>query len=103
MSKSSIKANFIYNSIYQILTILLPLVTTPYISRVLGADGIGTYSYGFSIAKYFVLFAMLGLNNYGNRSISAIRDNKEELSKTFWGIYYMQLMKKLHQFQLRKE
>ena len=89
---SNVKKNFIYNSLYQILTILLPLITTPYLSRVLGADGIGEYSYHYSIAKYFVLFAMLGLNNYGNRTIAAIRDDKEKLSKTFSSIYVMQCL-----------
>lgn len=88
---SSIKKNFIYNSLYQILVMFIPLITTPYISRVLGAQGVGTYSYAFSIANYFVLFIMLGLNNYGNRTIARVRDNEEKLSKTFWSIYALQL------------
>ena len=86
-----IKKNFIYNSIYQILIIIIPLITTPYISRVIGAEGIGVYSYNYSIANYFSIFIMLGLNNYGNRSIAQIRNNKEGLSKTFFSIYLMQL------------
>ena len=88
---SGVKKNFIYNTAYQILVILLPLVTTPYISRTLGATGIGVYSYHFSIARYFVVFAMLGLNNYGNRTIAAVRDNREVLSSTFSEIWFMQL------------
>jgi len=88
----SVKKNFIYNALYQLLAILLPLITTPYISRVLGAEGIGIYSYSYSVSKYFVIFAMLGLNNYGNRTIAAVRDDKEKLSRTFWSIYYMQLI-----------
>lgn len=87
---SSIKKNFIYNSIYQILIMFIPLITTPYISRVLGASGVGTYSYAYSIANYYVLFIMLGLNNYGNRAIAKARDEKKELEKTFWSIYIMQ-------------
>lgn len=83
----SVKKNFIYNIIYQILIILLPLITTPYIARVIGAQGVGMQSYTYSIANYFVLFAMLGINNYGNRSIAMIRDNKEKLSITFMGIF----------------
>lgn len=89
---SSIKKNFMYNSIYQIMIMFIPLVTTPYISRVLGASGVGTYSYAYSIANYYVLFIMLGLNNYGNRSIAKVRDNKIELEKTFWSIYSMQFV-----------
>lgn len=87
---NSIKKNFIYNSLYQILIMFIPLITTPYISRVLGANGIGTYSYAYSIASYFVLFIMLGINNYGNRTIARIRDDNDELSKSFWSIYAMQ-------------
>lgn len=89
---SSIKKNFMYNSIYQIMIMFIPLLTTPYISRVLGASGVGTYSYAYSIANYYVLFIMLGLNNYGNRSIAKVRDNKIELEKTFWSIYSMQFV-----------
>ncbi len=86
------KKNFIYNFIYQILILILPLITVPYVSRVLGADGIGTYSYTYSIAYYFMIIAMLGLNNYGNRSIAKVRDDKQKLSKEFWSIYKLQLI-----------
>lgn len=87
---NSVKKNFIYNLSYQILTFLTPLITTPYLSRVLGAKKTGVYSYSYSIAYYFVLFAMLGLNNYGNREIAKVRDDKELRSKTFWSIYGLQ-------------
>lgn len=89
------KKNFIYNVIYQILILVLPLITIPYISRILGANGVGIYSYTYSIAHYFVLTAMLGLNNYGNRAIAKVRDNKEKLSKTFCSIYILQLLTSL--------
>ena len=88
---TSIKKNFLYSSIYQILLIILPLVTSPYVSRVLGPDGLGSFSYTQSIAKYFVLFAMLGVANYGNRSCAYVRNNREDLSRIFWEIYAMQL------------
>lgn len=91
----SIKKNFLYNVSYQILTMLLPLFTAPYISRVIGAEGVGIYSYSSSIANYFVLFAMLGLANYGNRTISQVRDNKQLLSQTFFNIYGLQLITSL--------
>jgi O-antigen/teichoic acid export membrane protein len=87
----SIKKNFLYNLLYQILVLILPLVTTPYISRVLSAAKIGIYSYTYSIANYFVLFAAMGLSNYGNRYISKIRGDKKKLSKAFCSIYGMQL------------
>lgn len=87
---SSIKKNFIYNAFYQVLVLIIPLITTPYISRILGADGIGIYSYSYSIAQYYALFIMLGLNNYGNRTIAQVRDNNDALRKSFWSIYAMQ-------------
>ena len=87
-----VKKNFLYNVVYQILILLIPLVTVPYISRVLGSSGIGIYSYTYSIVYYFMVFAMLGLNNYGNRSIAKVRDDEVKLSKTFKEIYCMQII-----------
>lgn len=88
----NIKRNLLYNTAYQILVILIPLVTTPYVSRVLGPQNIGEYSYSYSVASYFVMFIMLGLNNYGNRTIADYKNNKKKLSKTFFSIYVMQLL-----------
>lgn len=87
---SSVKKNFVYNILYQLLVILLPLVTAPYISRTLGAKAVGIYSYINSIAYYFLLFAMLGISNHGNRSIASVRDDKQKLNKCFWEIYSIQ-------------
>ena len=89
---NSVKKNFMYNTAYQILILIIPLVTAPYLSRVIGAEGIGIYSYTYSIAYYFGLFILLGLNNYGNRKIAQVKDNKEKLSKEFLSIYLMQVM-----------
>ena len=90
MSKT--KKNIIYNFLYNLLVLIVPLITAPYLARVIGADGIGIYSYTLSIAQYFVLFAMLGLANYGNRSIAKVRDKRKRLSKEFFSIYKMQLI-----------
>lgn len=89
---SNVKKNLIYNSLYQLFAIAIPLITTPYLSRILGANGIGEYSYAYSIAYYFVMFIKLGLENYGNRTIAQIRNNKEILSITFWNIFAMQVL-----------
>lgn len=86
----SFKKNIVYNSIYRIVVILTPLVTAPYVARVLGAENIGTYNYCYAFAVYFVVFAMLGVNDYGNRSIAKARDEINCLSDTFWQIYYLQ-------------
>lgn len=80
----SIKRNYIYNLIQQILSLITPLITTPYISRVIGAEGIGTYSYASSIVAYFSLFAALGTASYGQREISYCQDDKERRTKVFW-------------------
>lgn len=88
---SNLKKNFIFNLIYQILTLILPLVTAPYISRTLGSDAVGRFSYTYSVAMYFSMFITLGLNNYGNRTIAANNGNKKNISKNFIEIYIMQL------------
>ena len=81
--KNSVKKNYIYNLIYQILVIILPLITAPYISRVLGAENIGIYSYTTSISAYFILFGSLGISLYAQREIAYHQDNKKKNSKTF--------------------
>ncbi len=86
----SLKKNFSYNIVYQVLVVILPLITAPYISRTLGPTSVGVYSYTYSVAQYFLLFAMLGISNHGNRSIAAVRDDMEKRSRTFWSIYSIQ-------------
>ena len=87
---NSVKKNYIYNSLYTILNMLLPLITAPYLSRVIGTTGVGLYAYSFSIAQYCVLFAKLGLVNYGTRECAKIRTNKKKLSCIFINLFTMQ-------------
>lgn len=89
--QKSIGKNYIYNVIYQLLIIVIPLVTVPYVSRVLGVEGIGEYSYTYSIASYFVLFSVLGTSTYGQREIAFVRDNKKELSIKFYEILILRV------------
>ena len=84
----SIKVNAIFNSIYQILVLLAPLITTPYISRVLGVDAIGSYQYCYSIMNYFTLVAMFGFSDYGIKKIAELRDDKAKRSNAFWEIMF---------------
>lgn len=84
MSQKSIKKNYIYNLFYQILTLITPLITTPYISRILGADNIGMVSYAESIVSYFTLFATMGIPTYGQREVSYTQDSIEKRSLVFW-------------------
>ena len=84
------KKNLIYQWSYQILAIILPIITTPYISRVLGVDNIGIFSYQYAIINYFMLFAMLGVNTYGNRYIAQHKDDYDDLCNAFSEIYFAQ-------------
>lgn len=78
--------NFIYNTAYQILVLIAPLITAPYVSRVLGATGIGIYSYAQSIAMYFVLVGAVGTTLYGQREIAYAQDEPEKRTEIFWEI-----------------
>jgi O-antigen/teichoic acid export membrane protein len=84
--------NFLYNASYQVFVLLVPLLTTPYLARTLGPEGVGINSYTNSIIQYFVLFGCIGTNIYGNRKIAFIRDNKEKLSQTFWEILFLRFL-----------
>lgn len=75
--------NFIYNIGYQVLIIIVPLILAPYISRVVGPEGVGTYSYTYSIVTMFGLFASLGMAKYGNREISKCGDDREKRTRVF--------------------
>jgi O-antigen/teichoic acid export membrane protein len=85
----SIKKNFAYNSAYQILLIIAPIITTPYLSRIIGQSGNGIFTYTQSIANYFVLFAQLGISNYGVRTIAECGDDRKRRSATFWNAFAM--------------
>ena len=86
MSKNKITKNYIYNLIYQILLVISPLITMPFLSRSLGVVGIGEYSYAYSIVSYFVIFATFGFDVYGRREISFYIDDKSKLAQKFWSI-----------------
>ena len=92
MTSKSVTKNYIYNLIYQILVVIVPLITTPYLSRVLGAENIGIYSYTISITTYFILFGSLGVAMYGQREIAYLQDNQYERSKTFFEILIMRFI-----------
>lgn len=83
METKSVKKNYLYNLVYQILVLLLPIITTPYISRVLGAENVGIYSFTISIVTYFTLFGSLGVSLYGQREIAYARENKNKRKKIF--------------------
>ena len=88
----STRKNAAYNVAYRLFSVLLPLVTAPYLSRTVGTDGVGLYSKAWSISYIFCLVGMLGLNDYGVRTIAQARDDREELDRTFSAIWQMQLI-----------
>ena len=79
--------NYAYNLSYQLLVIILPIITTPYVTRVFSSNDLGTYGYFNSIVTYFILLATLGVANYGTKEISSHRN---DIRKNFWGIYTLQ-------------
>ena len=91
-NNKKIVINYIYNLLYQILIIIVPLITTPYVSRVLGVEQIGIYSYTISITTYFILFGSLGSALYGQREIAYNQSNKNKISKTFIEIFLARII-----------
>lgn len=91
MTTPSVKKNFAYSMLYQILDIVVPIIMAPYLSRVLGADMVGVQSYTASVQTYFLLVAALGTQSYGTREISRNRDNIKVCSKLFWEIGLMSM------------
>lgn len=85
MSKS-VSKNYIYNVSYQLLLLITPFITTPYLSRVLEPAGIGTYSYTYSIVSYFILLSSLGVADYAQREIAYQQDNPHLQSRTFYEV-----------------
>ncbi|WP_100069924.1 oligosaccharide flippase family protein [Loigolactobacillus coryniformis] len=84
--------NYFYSALYQIFVLLVPLITIPYISRVLGPHGIGINTLTSSVTQYFVLFANLGLTMYGQREVAYYRQNRAKLSQTFWNIETLSIL-----------
>ena len=84
--------NLIFNISYQVLNIIIPLITAPYIARVMKPEGVGIYSYSNSVAGYFALFMLLGIANYGSRTIAMnASKGKKVLSEKFWEMYIFQI------------
>ena len=86
----STRKNAAYNVAYRMFSAFLPLVTAPYLSRTVGTDGVGLYSLAWSVSYVFCLIGMLGLNDYGVRTIAQARDDREKLDHTFSAILQMQ-------------
>lgn len=90
--QKSVKKNYLYNLSYQILAIILPVVTAPYLARTLGPSGTGTYSYTISIVTYFILFGSLGINLYGQREIAYYQNDQKEKNKIFTELFILKFI-----------
>ena len=87
---TSLRKNSIMMVLYEVLTLIVPLVLTPYVSRTIGASGIGIYSYSFSVVWYFVIIVQLGVKLYGRREIAKVNDDITKYSVVFWEIFSIQ-------------
>ena len=83
--------NYLYNLSYQILIIILPVITIPYVTRIFTSEDLGNYGFYNSIVSYFSLFAMLGIGLYGTKQIASASD----VNSTFWNIYAIQFVASL--------
>lgn len=92
--------NYIYNFSYQIFLMIVPVVTMPYIARVLGPEGLGINSYTYSISYYFVLISVVGLATYGQREVAYVRDDAVKLNKIFWEIELLSIITTIFSFSM---
>ena len=89
--KNTAKKNYLYNMVYQVFALIVPLVVTPYISRVLGSNGIGEYAFSYSLISYFALFGMFGFGYYAQREIARFQADRYKQSIIFWEIVICRL------------
>lgn len=83
----SLKLNFIMNVILTLSSVIFPLVTFPYVSRILMPDGMGKVAFALSVVSYFAMFAQLGIPTYGIRACAQVRDDREALTRTAQEIF----------------
>ena len=88
----STRKNTLYNMAYRLFSMLLPLVTAPWLSRAVGTQGVGLYGYAWAISYTFCLVGLLGLENYGPRAIAQVKDDQPLLDRTFSAVWKMQLL-----------
>lgn len=82
--KETLKANYIFNFISQILTLVIPLITAPYLARIFREEGSGQIAFANNIITYFTMIANLGFSTYGQREIAKHQEDKHAQSKIFW-------------------
>lgn len=89
---ASVKVNFAYSALNNVLRVLFPLITAPYVTRVLAPDDLGLYAFGFSNATYFALFAALGIPYYGAREIAKVKHDTAQTNELFSELFTIAVM-----------
>lgn len=84
--------NYLYTATYQFLLLVLPIITLPYVSRILLPKGIGLNAWVYSVNSYFVMFAVLGLTVYAQREIATNRENHFRIARVFWQIEFASIL-----------
>lgn len=92
---NSIKVNAFLNMLYNLVNMIFPVITYPYVSRVLSVTGIGRVNFFTSIANYAILLAGLGIPTYGIKAIAKVRENKEKLKSTFYDLLRLNFLSTL--------
>lgn len=92
VAKGKIVKNYIYNTAYQILLVIVPLITSPYLSRTLGATSLGAFNYTHSIVTYFVLFGTFGTSLFAQREIAYYQEDAQKRSKTFYEMLVLRVV-----------
>lgn len=92
IKKGNVIKNYIYNLLYEVFLLIVPIAVTPYVARALGEGASGQYSYTFSISTYFTLFAALGFNVYAQRIIASHQGDKKQQTVCFWEIFFARLV-----------
>ncbi len=90
--QKSIKLNFIMNAILTMSNFIFPLITFPYVSRILLPVGTGKVSFATSLISYFSMFAQLGIPTYGVRACAKVRDDREALTRTAHELLFINLI-----------
>ena len=91
-NQKSLKLNFVMNAFLTMSSFIFPLITFPYVSRILLPVGTGKVSFATSIISYFAMFAQLGIPTYGIRACAKVRDNREELTRTTQELFIINLI-----------
>jgi len=82
----SVKRNYIYSLSYQIFSLIMPFITSPYIARILGPENVGTFSFISTYVSYFVLLGRLSIDLYGSRELSYVKNDLTKKSEVFWNL-----------------